>query len=141
MDKKRLEIIITAVLALVFIIVWVNSCKSMRKKSAPTPSLSAGEINMPALARMNNPSVNKAADTVISWDRCPFSGKSYSAAEGRQDLNLSGIMWSLKKPLAVINDRIVKVGDKILGSVVIEIDKEKVILNNGSTDFELKLGK
>ncbi|MCX5710266.1 MAG: hypothetical protein NT088_06060, partial [Candidatus Omnitrophica bacterium] len=117
------------------------SCKSIRKKSAPTPSFSAAGISIPAPARTNNPAVNKAADAVISWDRCPFSGKSYSAAEGRQDLTLSGIMWSPKNPLAVINDRIVKAGDKILGSVVIEIDKEKVILNNGSADFELKLGK
>jgi hypothetical protein len=143
MDKKRLEIIITAGLVLVLIAVWINSCKflSKRKASAVISAPASGVITPSTLPAALQPVVKKYAGDTGSWGRCPFSGKIYAEAEGRQDLELSGIMWSPKKPLAVINNRVVKVGDKIFGSTVIEIRKDKVILNNGSADFELKLSK
>ena len=41
----------------------------------------------------------------------------------------------------MIGDSIVGKGDKIDGNTVIEVEKEKVILNDGTKDFELKLEK
>jgi hypothetical protein len=143
MDKKRIEIIVTALLVLVLVVVWINSCNFLSKRKAASvtaPLAGASASPLPATVTVS-PSVKTPVVDAGTWSRCPFSGKIYSEAEGRQDLNLSGIMWSPKKPLAVINERVVKAGDKIFGSVVIEIRKDKVILNNGSADFELKLSK
>jgi len=142
MDKKRIEIIITAALVLVLIVVWVNSCKFIGKKKAASASAPAASVNVAALVPVTSSSIAKKTTVgATTWGRCPFSGKVYSESEGRQDLILNGIMWSPKKPLAVINDRVVKVGDKVFGSVVVEIRKDKVLMNNGSADFELKLSK
>jgi len=48
-------------------------------------------------------------------------------------------MWSEKNPGAMINDTIVKNGDRIGDNTVIEIRQDKVILSDGTKDFELKL--
>ena len=56
-------------------------------------------------------------------------------------LVLDGIAWDRKSPRAVVNDRIVAVGDEVGGSTVVEIRKDRVILNNGAADFELRLGR
>jgi type II secretory pathway component PulC len=42
-------------------------------------------------------------------------------------LTLSGIIWDRKKPLAIINDRVVSVGDTVKGSTVLEILKDMVV--------------
>ncbi|MEW6593276.1 MAG: type II secretion system protein N [Thermodesulfobacteriota bacterium] len=42
-------------------------------------------------------------------------------------LALSGIIWDRKKPLAVINDRVVSVGDTVKGSTILEILKDMVV--------------
>ncbi len=89
------------------------------------PSLKAGSV----LKQENH----------LAWERCPFSGKIYSAQKRLKDLTLAGIIWDEKKPLAIINNEIVKAQDKINGRTVIEIKHDRVILNDGSEDFELRL--
>jgi len=42
-------------------------------------------------------------------------------------LTLSGIIWDRKKPLAIINDRVVSVGDTVKGSTILEILKDMVV--------------
>jgi len=54
---------------------------------------------------------------------------------------LSGIMWDKEQPLAIINDIVVKKGDTVGGNIVVKIEEDRVILNNGESDFELKLGQ
>lgn len=46
-------------------------------------------------------------------------------------------MWDKEKPLAIINDAIVKIGDKVSGNIIVDIKQDKVILNDGTNDFEL----
>jgi len=54
-------------------------------------------------------------------------------------LSLSGIIWDAQKPLALINGMTVKVGDAVGNYVIVSIEQDKVILNDGAKDFELKL--
>ena len=42
-------------------------------------------------------------------------------------LTLSGIIWDRKKPLAIINDRVVSVGDTVKGSTILEVLKDMVV--------------
>lgn len=42
-------------------------------------------------------------------------------------LTLSGIIWDRKKPLAIVNDRVVSVGDSVKGSIILEILKDMVV--------------
>jgi len=54
---------------------------------------------------------------------------------------LSGILEHGKEFKAMIGDAIVGKGDMIDGNKVIEVQRDKVILNDGKKDFELKLAK
>lgn len=142
MDKKHLKIVIAVGLVVVLILVFANSSKRMKQKLRPGTAPSA---------TIESPSVPPTQGTIgpgemvkehLEWGRCPFSGKVYSGAVGvgrAISFRLTGIIWDEKNPQALINDTIVSEGD-ILGScTVIKIDKNKVILNDGSKDFELRL--
>ena len=54
-------------------------------------------------------------------------------------LNLRGIIYSEKDPVAIINDEVVEKGDNIGEYLVLEIEKKKVILRKGNQEFILKL--
>lgn len=45
-----------------------------------------------------------------------------------QDLQLQGILWDEKKPLAIINAEIVSEGQEIRGKKIIKIEKDSVIV-------------
>ena len=73
-----------------------------------------------------------------SWSRSPFIPKWINGVPS-SSLNLKGMMWNEKDPKAMISDAIVVKGDKIGGNTVIEVKKDRVILNDGTKDFEIKL--
>ena len=55
------------------------------------------------------------------------------------NLNLKGILWDKLVPTAIINSKVVKIGDLIFGKTVVDIEKNKVILmENGEIEI-LKL--
>lgn len=64
----------------------------------------------------------------MDFKRDPFSRQSLSDLEESQDLHLSGILWDEVNPTAIINDEIVAVGGEINGKKIVEIRKDKVIL-------------
>ena len=74
------------------------------------------------------------------WGRNPFS---ISGAPIRRfgRLTINGILWDKKNPLAIINEKIVKIGDKIDGNTVVDIEQDRAILNDGSKNIELLLGQ
>lgn len=74
-----------------------------------------------------------------SWGRNPFTPGDLADNSGR--LIIKGIVWGDDKAdtFAIINDKIVKIGDEIGGKRVVEIKKDKVIINDGQNNFELKL--
>lgn len=51
----------------------------------------------------------------------------------------SGILWSQEHPLAIINEAIVKVGDKVGVNTVMDMKQDRVILNDGVKETELRL--
>lgn len=52
---------------------------------------------------------------------------------------LEGILWDKERPMAIINDTIREIGDKVGINTIVDIKQDRVILNDGSKDFELKL--
>jgi len=74
------------------------------------------------------------------WGRNPFS-ISGARIMRLGALTINGILWDKKNPLAIINEEIVKVGDKVDGNTVVGIEQDRVILNDGSKDIELLLGQ
>ena len=58
-----------------------------------------------------------------------------------EPLVLSGVLWDDANPQAMIGDQIFGEGDTIQGYKVIDIQKTKVILDNGTATLELNLGE
>lgn len=54
---------------------------------------------------------------------------SAPSAAFRRNFNLSGIVYSPKDSYCIINDKIVKVGERVGGATLLEITPEKVVLD------------
>jgi len=53
-------------------------------------------------------------------------------------LNISGVVWNTDRPQAIINDKVIGVGDTISDSVVKDITKTSVIILYGDKEFTIK---
>ena len=78
-------------------------------------------------------------EETIGFVRDPFNLPAeqlidqYQAKKGQRpevfvDFSLIAIVWNKQLPLAVINDKLVGVGDTVKGATVLEIEKEAVTL-------------
>ncbi|HLG22761.1 MAG TPA: hypothetical protein VI382_08085 [Candidatus Manganitrophaceae bacterium] len=77
------------------------------------------------------------------WGRDPFSLPPPSGGEpsieGREPLSLSAIIYREGKGAAIINDQIVREGDRIEGLEVEQVFSDRVFLREGSRVKELKV--
>ena len=73
-----------------------------------------------------------------SWRRRPFIPEGSGIATSSR-FALSGIIGTGKNAKAMIGDVIVGRGDKVGENTVMEVRQDRVILNDGSRDFELRL--
>jgi hypothetical protein len=156
MDKKRLEIIITAVLILVLILSWAGRIKYIKGKLAArktTPAAIAPK-QAPAKPQEKKDLISFAVVSAkaqlptagtegLSWVSDPFSGKVYTsvATNVQLDLKLYGIMHDRQKPAAIINNRVVSKGDRVGQLVVTQIGQDRVVLSDGLRDYVLRLGR
>jgi hypothetical protein len=134
LDRKRVQVIITIVLVIVLIITWKNTLVVIRKhaKAKLAPASETGPDKAAA------PAVSTAKTQKLSWVRDPFSGKAYIATRqaAYEDVRLYGVIWDASTPLAMINDKIVKVGDKIDKYKVLKITSQEVVLKDASGNLK-----
>lgn len=52
-------------------------------------------------------------------------------------LNVQGLMWGANYPSAIINDKVVKVGDVIEGATIIDINSKQVLVKYQEKSFQL----
>jgi type II secretory pathway component PulC len=136
--KQRIEIIITLILIVILIFSWGNMQKVFERKRQLVPLSSQSDSAI--LSGEENPSAfQQQAPQRQVWGRCPFSGKVYTDLETGAEIRLLGIVWDVEAPVAMINDSIVKAGDKIGKYTIREIKQDKVIVSDGITTFELSL--
>ncbi len=70
------------------------------------------------------------------------SGQPVAVKAGSTEkLALKGWVWNTGSPQAIINSRIVKVGDTIEDAKIIAITKDGVAVNRNGAEFILKTGK
>ncbi len=60
-------------------------------------------------------------------------------SSGVEELILNGIVWDADNPYAIINNDVVKVGDKFGGITVVEITEKNVILEFEGEKHTLEL--
>ncbi len=116
--------IAAAAILFVYFIFYAPLVKEIKKKSQEYKSLEA------KLQEARN-SIESARNKRSPSPKAEFSGS----------LELRGIFLNEGAPMALINDNIVAVGDKIGRNVVSAIKEDVVVLNDGSKDFEIRLNQ
>ena len=144
MDKKRIEIIITSILVLAFIFFLGNSIRQIRarsKKKASSSFITEELLPVPRQEKKHMPEIDREEfDRKLTYVRCPFSARVYRTARKEDEqIKLEGIIWDAKRPMAVINGLILIPGDEINANTIVTIEKDRVILNDGTQDMELRL--
>ncbi len=71
------------------------------------------------------------------WGRNPFVVSSAVS----QEFILGGVLWDVNKPAAIINGEIVVRGGWVGPYIVVDVRQDRVILNDGEKDLELRLEK
>jgi hypothetical protein len=138
-DKKEtIQIIITGILIVVLIALIIYN---VQRKRSVQPSLVtlpvAGDAETTGSSGIQNSFMALEEEAKkLSLKRDPFAA---SMDESTGELYLNGIAWDEQIPRAIINNEILEVGGQIQGSTIIEIKEDRVILNNGKDNMELKL--
>jgi hypothetical protein len=133
-DKKTVILIILSIFAAVSLFYGITSRPGKRTKGAYT---NTGE-NPPSSSQAAFSAERRAKRSrFTSWRRNPFLPSGVSGASS--DLVLNGILNSGGKLKAMIGSTVVANGDKIGANTVVDIKKDRVILNDGTKDFELTL--
>jgi len=86
------------------------------------------------------PAEEKPEEKVAVWGTDPFVRDWILATEIR-DMRLKAVTISGLKSYALINDQILGKGEVIMGKRIVEIEKDKVILEQGGRQFTLFLGE
>lgn len=68
-----------------------------------------------------------------------LAGTDRSGAEMLAGIDLEGIIWDENKPVAIINDKVVNVGDEISGAKVIKITQNEVTFYINGQYVHIKL--
>lgn len=139
MDKSASKLsaqrVILAVLALISVFIWYNGLRSFSRKKTGGSTFS----EYPGVAPVARAKIaRKKRSAYEGWGRNPFTAGREDASSPSA-LALGGIVYDKKDSYVIINDQLLHVGDQVNGSKVIDIGPERVILNDGSKDIELRL--
>jgi len=139
MNKKKIELIITAFLVVFLIFFLLNGIKKGKERKSPKVSKRKVEsFNLP-VKNSFDPLDNKFNQ--MEWIRDPFKIAVVTLSRAGHSGHLKGIIWDALQPVAIFGDRLLEVGDRIKGFKILEIKNESVILSDGKTIFGLEMGE
>jgi len=154
MQNKKLIILIVLGIGAIFSLIYGITAPLKGKRKAPSKGVVIHRSERMQSRERTVPAIRNAAKThFVTWVRNPFFPKtpltpsasatspSSTTALATPGLTLDGIMWDAENPRAMINGSLVGIGDKIYGNKVIDIKEDRVILNDGTEDFVLRLGR
>lgn len=137
MEKKdKIQLGITGVLVIILLFFLMRAFEK-GKRSAPVKAKEFAtdqNVKEPGLYARLEQEIKR-----MDFKRDPFSRQSFSDLKESQGLYLSGILWDEVNPTAIINDEIVAVGSEINGKKIVEIKKNKVVLEADGQTTELGL--
>ena len=145
MNSQKRKKVVYVLFALAVIYGFYNLKDEFSKKSAELAPVSQEQIT-PQVVILPAKTINIEQYSKLSWGRDPFyrakGSGPVSSNDEQTEWILNGILYDKKTSTAVINKKIVRVGDKINGAKVINITKTKVVLKKGNSDiFTLHITK
>ena len=136
----KVVLVIVLGIAAIFSVIRGITSSSPKKIRAALPIAAVNQSPKSVSSETALPTKRLAARTRFkAWRRHPFVPQA--ASNESSALVLSGIFNKGNVYKAMIGDTIVMKGDKIGSNTVVDVQKNKVILNDGTKDFELKLEK
>lgn len=145
-NKKNIELTITGVCVIILIFLTVNNMPKPRhnkpvSKAEPYP---ASESAILAASEAGSEVTNNERRTTNDehWGRDPFildTSNINIKEQSVDDLVLNGIVSGKENPYAIINNDVVKLGDKVDGMAVIEINENNVVLDENGQRHTLEL--
>ncbi len=163
MSKTTKELVVIVVGCLIFVIILVSNLKKARGpsrgKAAEKPTMEnvnlkdtdrgAGIVKLnlipkytPELGPGYKEDILRQGAKLFEgeWGRDPFI-LSLTPIQRVGSLELTGISWKDGKAIAIISDYIVREGDLIQGSQILEIGKNNVVIKKGGRKYILRLEK
>lgn len=139
MNKDKSLKILLPILVVLGVLVWGRAFR--RLGSAPRVNSPADAPDVSFAGAQADPSGTvslspRGKSAFEGWGRNPFVIPS---SGGPQRFILNGIVWDAARPSAIINGEIVEKGGRIGPCIVLDIKPDKVFLNDGTRDLELRL--
>jgi len=136
-NKKKVELLITGIgIVILILLIAGHLSKSKAEKNIPVaePSYLSSDAGM-FMAR------ETGAGNGIKWGRDPFVTSSYNMAGqiNTEELVLNGVVSDAQNSYAIINNDVVKIGDKVDGMTVMEINEKSVVLDDNGKRHTLEL--
>ena len=136
MDRDKQNAILLGGVVLIVAAIWVRGLTvPVGRRQAPS-----GIVTPAAGSRPIGAPVARGRTTFSGWGRNPFT-LAGELTEGVRGLVLEGIVWDEERPLAVINDRVVGVGDTLRQGRIVTITQTEVFLEDNAETFSLRLGE
>lgn len=134
--KKRIELTVIGIGVVILIFLVTNHMS----KSGGSKGVSKNEAYHTSESAMMAVSESESWDK-LRWGRDPFllDTSNMQEEQGMEDLVLNGIMPDKQNPYAIINNKVVKLGDKVGGMTVIEINESNVVLDENGQRHTLEL--
>ena len=148
LKKKKIVNGLVVVLAIGFALSFANSIRRIRAKLSGGASIVRVALPVQDLSFL----VQIRASDVIrkkqeeawtrSWGRDPFAAEGpevNGSGSSASDLHVSGIVWDEVMPVAIINEKVLKVGDEIHGFSIDKITQRSVYVRGEEGILELPL--
>ncbi|MEK6733469.1 MAG: hypothetical protein AABY55_07565 [Candidatus Omnitrophota bacterium] len=137
-NKKKIELTITGIGIIILVFLVIGQVSNRRERSRPFPA----DKPYPALVGNGFKPFPTEVGAVgdVKWGRDPFLLDAPDIKErGMEDMELNGIVSDRQSPYAIINNNVVKLGDKVNGMTVIEINEKNVVLDENGQRHTLEL--
>ena len=141
MEKKdKIQLIITAFLIIILVLLVGRSLTGKKQTNDLADTRPTAQNTGAPLAGGESGQYVKLEQEAekLEMQRDPFF-KTAVISDEKPILYLRGIFYDDKNSTALINDDIVEVGSSIGENVVVDIKKDRVILNDGKNNFELTI--
>ncbi len=131
--QRNSKLAILIVFMTVAVFVWVPKGKKSKDVSSTASSLIVDQAIPVTRA------VPRKRTEFVDWGRNPFTFPQREEVGSISNLTLFSIILSDEKILALINESVVRAGDKITDKTVKRIEQNRVILTDGIKDYVLEL--
>ena len=146
--KNKRDMIITAILLVIFAISFTKNVLLRNKSAPPTPANSVNTtqtmsdqlVVVTNIRLYDKLSKERVGLWEKEWARDPFVPQQTVTSIAKiVNLTLNGILWDEKTPKAIVNEKTLLIGDTIYGYTVVQIKLRSVVLKTGEKSIELRV--